>query len=243
MQAVASRNTVAFHTEDFDGPLDLLLALIMKNKMKIYEIEIVTLIDQYLQVVQTLGPEHLDSASEFVSMAAHLVQVKSALLLPKSEEGERLREELTGLLVEYSACKEVAAKMRDMYGRVFLAVREPLPFETDERYTFEHDLQELTEAFGLSQNRRHIRQAPSQEQFNELVAAPFVSVSSRVIGVLRSLLTGRAGRLRDLFVKGRSRSETVATFLAVLELMREGRVSIDSEGRMEVQNRKTRKKA
>ncbi len=240
MQAVQSHSAMAFHTEDFDGPLDLLLALVIKNKMKIYEIEILTLIDQYLEVVDTTGPEHLDNASEFITMAAHLVQMKSALLLPKSDEGDRMREELTGLLVEYSACKEVAAKLKDMYGKVFLAVREPLPYEGDSAYTFQHELQELTKALGASVGRRSLKSAPERERFTELVAAPFVSVSSRVIHVLRGLTTGKVALLKELFVKGRSRSETVATFLALLELVRGGRVQIDEEGKMKVLHRHAR---
>ena len=89
METGRARGAMEFHTEDFDGPLDLLLALVAKNKMKIYEIEILTLIDQYLAVVGQPGPDKLDGASEFITMAAHLVQMKSSLLLPRSDEGER----------------------------------------------------------------------------------------------------------------------------------------------------------
>ncbi len=243
MEAVRSYTAVAFHTEDFEGPLDLLLALVSKNKMKIYEIEILTLIDQYLEVVDNIGAEHLDSASEFISMAAHLVQMKSTLLLPKSDEGERMREELTGLLIEYSACKEVAAKLREMYGKVFLAVREPAQYESDTAYAFEHDWQELGRAFGESLGRRSHKRTPQHEQFTDIVAAPFVSVSSRVVHVLRRIVTGRVQQLKELFVKGRSRSETVATFLALLELVRGGRVQIDEDGRLEVNKKRMRQKA
>ncbi len=238
MQVVSTPGSVAFHTEDFDGPLDLLLAIVAKNKMKIYEIEILTLIDQYLQVMQDIGSAHLDSTSEFISMAAHLVQMKSALLLPKSEEGERMREELSGLLIEYSACKKVAAQLREMHGRVFWAVREPMPCEADSLYTFVHDLQDLTTAFRMGLTKRDLKQTPSREQFNDLVAAPFVSVSSKVIYVLRTLLRGHAHCLQELFTKGKSRSETVATFLALLELVREGRVQIEQDSRLHVHHQK-----
>ena len=100
--------TITFKLEDFEGPLDLLLYLVSKNKMNIYNIEIVALIDQYVSMVNGLPVYQMESASEFIEMAARLVQMKSYFLLPKSEEAERMKEELTGMLVEYSACKEVA---------------------------------------------------------------------------------------------------------------------------------------
>ena len=128
-----------FKVEDFEGPLDLLLSLVIKNQMNLYDIEIVSLIDQYLSVVQGISPEQMDAASEFIEMAARLVQMKSFLLLPKSEEAERMKEELTGLLVEYSLCKQVAASLKDLAQGVFVAVRQPQPIESRTEYTLAHD--------------------------------------------------------------------------------------------------------
>ncbi len=226
---------IQYHIEEFTGPLDLLLALIAKNKMSIYDIEIHTLIDQYLEVVnsaerQASEDEALEALSEFIAMAARLVQMKSQLLLPRSDEGERMREELTGLLVEYSACKEVAARLAEMAGDVFLAVRAPLAIELDSTYKGSHAPAELAAAIERMGGRRHSRRVPQREQFDDIVAAPFVSVAGRVIHVLRGLVTGKVNAMRQLFAGSRSRSETVATFLALLELMRGGRVSVDDEG-------------
>lgn len=220
---------IQFRLEEFEGPLDLLLALVAKNKMSIYEIEILTLIDQYLDVVGELRPEALESASEFIGMAARLVQMKSSLLLPKSEEAERIREELTGLLVEYSACKQVAGQLKLMAEGIFIAVRSPLEIELDSTYTRQHQPQELSAAFATIMGRSVARQVPSQERFEEIVAAPFVSVTGRVIQVLKGLMTGRVNSLRQLFQRGASRGETVATFLAVLELIRGGRIRIGEQ--------------
>lgn len=233
---------VQFHLEDFEGPLDLLLALVAKNKKSIYEIEILTLIDQYLAVVGRPGPGAMDSTSEFISMAARLVQMKSYLLLPKSEEAERMREELTGLLVEYSACKQVAGELGEMAKNVYIAVREPMEVECDQTYMGRHPLSDLSAAFMVAMGRSTARRVPKQEQFDELVAAPFVSVSSRVIHVLRGLVTGKVQKLKGLFAGARSRSETVATFLALLELVRGGRVEIDDEERLSVKKRRTGQK-
>lgn len=225
-----------FHLEDFNGPLDLLLALIAKNKMSIYDIEILTLIDQYLAIIGQPGPQLMDSTSEFITMAARLVQMKSQLLLPRSEEAARAREELTGLLVEYSACKRVAGQLGEMAKGIFIAVRAPMVVELDTEYRGRHQPQQLADAYRAMMGRSIARRVPRQEQFDELVAAPFVSVTGRIIHVLRGLVTGKINGLRELFHGSKSRSETVATFLAVLELMRGGRITIDDNERVIVQN-------
>ena len=117
---------MTFSLADFEGPLDLLLALISKNKMNIYDIRIMELIDQYLAVVQEGRDGGMEAASEFIEMAARLIYMKSVFLLPRTEEQERLKEELTGQLVEYSACKAVAARLGERARQVFLAVRAPM---------------------------------------------------------------------------------------------------------------------
>src|SRR5699024_8664148 len=116
---VTLQDTLTFKLEDFEGPLDLLLYLVGKNKMNLYDVNIMELIDQYTAAIRTLEQNRMEVSSEFIDMAAHLVQMKSALLLPHSPEAERMKEELTGRLIEYSACKEVAARLggraRDLF--------------------------------------------------------------------------------------------------------------------------------
>ena len=218
--------TLYFHMEEFDGPLDLLLALVVKNKMTLDEIEILSLIDQYLEVVNSWGKKDPDAASEFIEMASRLVQMKSYFLLPKSEEAERLREELTGMLVEYSLCRQVAAKLRVMAEGTFTAVRAPAEIEPDHEYRLRHDVYLLERAYNALEGRSVRRREPDADRFDPIVTAPFVSVTSRIVRVLRDLVTGRAKSLRQLFPRTAGRSQTVATFLAVLELVRAGRVEI-----------------
>lgn len=227
--------TIQFQIEDFTGPLDLLLALVQKNKKSIYDIEIATLIDQYLEIVGDMGEEDMESASEFIAMAARLVQMKSYLLLPKSDEADRMRQELTGLLVEYGACKEVAGQLGKMAEGVYIVVRKPLEIEFDSTYTGRHEVVELTSAFSGMMGRSAARRVPRQEQFEEIVAAPFVSVASRALGVLRGLKNGTLRRLREVFVRCKTRSETVATFLALLELIRGGRITIEDTEEISLQ--------
>lgn len=226
--------TLTFKLEEFEGPLDLLLYLIGKNKMNLYDVAILDLIDQYTALINGLTTNRLEVASEFIEMAARLVQMKSFLLLPRSEEAERLREELTGQLIEYSACKEIAKKMGKMAAETFVAVRTPMQVEFDSTYTLRHEQELLEQAWNSLMGRSARRQQPSQERFEPLVTAPFVSVASRVVYVLRTLVAGKANKLRSLFAPHDSRSQTVATFLAILELVRAGRVTIEDDETLSV---------
>ncbi|MDO5603183.1 MAG: segregation/condensation protein A [Oscillospiraceae bacterium] len=220
---------LTFKLTDFEGPLDLLLALIAKNKMNIYEIEIVSLIDQYLSVVSQDEEAGMDEASEFIEMAARLVYMKSVFLLPREEEQERLREELTGILVEYSACKAVAAKLGQRAQKVYFAVRPPAEMELEADYKLRHDPALLREAYEALSGKKSRQKQPRQEQFEPIVAAPVVSVSSRIVHLMRNLMKKPFCRLQEFFKRSSGRSELVATFLAVLELVRAGRVVIDEE--------------
>ena len=145
-----------------------------------------------------------------------------------------MKEELTGQLIEYSACKAIAKKMGEAAARTFAAVREPMQMEFDNTYTLKHEPFLLEQAWNALMGRGLRRAQPSQERFEPLVTAPFVSVASRVVHVLRSLVTGKVSRLRSLFPKQDSRSQTVATFLAVLELVRAGRVTIGDDETLSV---------
>ena len=234
-------DSLTFKLEDFEGPLDLLLYLVSKNKMNIYDVNIVALIDQYLIVIRSVD-DRLDAGSEFIEMAARLVQMKSFFLLPKSEEAERIKAELTGMLVEYSLCKQVAAQLRTMADGVYTAVREPADVDLDPAYRLHHDVYVLEEAYNSLQGRGLRRRAPDPERFEPIVQAPFVSVNARILYVLRSLKTGRRERLSELFDKNAGRSQTVATFLAVLELMRGGRVTIRPDGVLQL-HKTTRRSA
>ena len=221
---------LTFKIEDFEGPLDLLLYLVGKNKMNLYDVNIMALIDQYTAAIQTMQAHHLDIASEFIDMAAHLVQMKSALLLPRSPEAERMKAELTGRLIEYSTCKEVAARLGSRARDLYTAVRQPMPLVGTAEYTRPHSPAALVQAWYGLMGRSLRKRKPTQERFEPLVTAPFVSVSSRVTHMLRGLLKGTLARMGQLFSREESRSTNVATFLALLELVRAGRVTIGEGG-------------
>ncbi len=142
------------------------------------------------------------------------------------------------MLVEYSLCKEVAGKLKKMGEGVYHAVRAPLEVQFDTEYRLRHDVYLLENAYNALQGRSIKKRAPQQERFEPLTTAPFVSVGSRIITVLRGLVTGRVKRLRQLFQKDGSRSQTVATFLAVLELVRAGRIEISGDETLTVKRKR-----
>ena len=223
-------DALTFQVQDFEGPLDLLLYLVGKNKMNLYDINIMELIDQYTQAIQTMQQNRMELASEFIDMAAHLVQMKSALLLPRSPEAERMKAELTGRLIEYSTCKEVAAQLGSRARDLYTAVRAPMPLEGAAEYSRPQDPQRLVQAWFSLMGRSLRKRKPSQERFEPLVATPFVSVASRVSHMLRGLLRGSLRRMEQLFSPQESRSTNVATFLALLELIRAGRIQVQGDG-------------
>ena len=225
-------DNLTFELTDFEGPLDLLLHLISKNKMQIADIPIVSLIDQYLELVNSSANTGLDKTSEFIEMAAKLVYMKSVFLLPRSEEQELLRQELTGMLIEYSVCKRIASELGVMAEGVYLRVRKPLELEFDMNYQQNHNIKVLHDAYVALQGKCVRRVEPQQEQFDAIVTAPFVSVAGRVIYVLRGVITGKVKYFRNLFDKNSEKSESVATFLAVLELVKSGRISMDDNEKL-----------
>ena len=224
--------TLTFKIEDFEGPLDLLLYLVGKNKMNLYEINIMELIEQYTAAIQTMQADHMELSSEFIDMAAHLVQMKSALLLPRSPEAERMKAELTGRLIEYSTCKKVAAELGSRARDLYTAVRTPQKLEAPAEYSRKQDPDRLVQAWYSLMGRSLRRKKPTQERFEPLVTAPFVSVASRVAHMLRGMLKGSLHKMSQLFSSEESRSTNVATFLALLELIRAGRATTDNRGEL-----------
>ena len=225
---------LTFHLEDFDGPLELLLALVAKHKMDLHNIPILELIDQYTATVARADPDP-EAASAFIEMAARLVEMKSYLLLPRSEEGERMKQEFTGQLIEYDQCRRMAALLRQKAEAAPVFVRPPMEMEFDNTYDLHHAPQVLADYWAVLSGRTKLRREPTQQQFEPLVTAPMVSVTSRVVYILRHLIAGTAAKMSQLFSRQQTRSTNVATFLALLELVRGGRVKLDDEGWLTMQ--------
>ena len=220
---------LSYKLEVFEGPLDLLLSLISKNKLNIYDIPIAELLDQYMEQIRLMKEENMDVASEFLEMAARLVHIKSVSLLPKREnEEEELKRELTGQLIEYQLCKQIAAKMAAQvsFDRI---VRDTADIPADLTYKRKHDPQDLVRAYlnAIGRGKRFL--PPPKERFTEIVARRFVSVSSQIVFVLKKLLKKREIGFNKLFEGKTDSSERVAAFLAILELVKGKRVRVDGD--------------
>ena len=151
--------TLSYKLEVFEGPLDLLLTLIAKNKLNIYDIPITLLLEQYMEQIERMQSENLDIASEFLEMAARLVHIKSVSLLPKREEEEALRRELTGQLLEYQQCRETAEKLRAMVSFDRL-VRPQSKIPADHAYKRHHAPEEMLAAYLSAMGRKRPRRFP-----------------------------------------------------------------------------------
>lgn len=221
--------TLSYKLEVFEGPLDLLLTLIAKNKLNIYDIPITLLLEQYMEQIERMQSENLDIASEFLEMAARLVHIKSVSLLPKREEEEALRRELTGQLLEYQQCRETAEKLRAMVSFDRL-VRPQSKIPADHAYKRHHAPEEMLAAYLFAMGRKRRLAPPTAEAFSGIVAKPVVSVASQIVFVLRSLWKRRRVPFRELFRGKRDSSERIAAFLAVLELVKGRRLRVEGDG-------------
>lgn len=222
-------NTISYKIEGFEGPLDLLLQLIARNKLNIYDIPLLTLIDQYLEQIELFKSEEMEIESEFLEMAARLLYIKTVSLLPKHEEVVKLKEELTGELLEYMVCKQVAVQLGAMQSGFDSFVRKPEELCFDNTYELIHQKDVMYLSYLAAVGRGQRKLPPSTAPFAKIVAKKIVAVSTKIVFVIRNLWNGSNRKLVSLYKTADSRSELVATFLAVLELCKANRVRVDGE--------------
>lgn len=215
---------------EFDAPLDLILHLISKHKLDIVDIDISSLLDQYLLIIEGWQETDLEVSSEFLAMASRLVYMKTVNLLPKHEaEIEQLKKELAGQLIEYRIIKVAAELLQqeNQYHDIF--VRQPLEIELDNTYNHLHSANLLYNALVDAMGRDSKKKPPSSDRFENIVSHPIVSVSSKIISIMRILRVSSSVTLQELFDLEQGRSALVATFLAVLELLKSGRLALEQE--------------
>jgi len=217
---------LSFKLPVFEGPLDMLLHLIRKDKLNIYDIQISRLLEQYMEYIGKMSELDMDIASEFLEMAARLIYMKTVSLLPKQDEIEQLKTELTGQLLEYQVCQQMAALLAKQAGGFDHFVRKPAKIERDPSYLVRHQVAQLYDAFLAAAGKRGRKLPPPPTAFKGIVARQIVSVSSKIIFILRMLKTNSTVKFRSLFQKAKSKSELVATFLALLELIKAKRITV-----------------
>lgn len=222
-----------FHLQNFDGPLDLLLHLIAKNKVSIYDIPIAEILDQYMEVLHTARDMDMDVAGDFVAMAAQLVYIKSKMLLPKHEEDEDEdpRAGLVEMLLEYQRMKEVMPYFREKgeIGRdIFVKPPELLRDAPPPEY--HQSVDDLVRAADRMLQKTYRRVPPPASAFTGIVGREPVPVATRITSILKRFFKSAKLSFLRLFDDAQSRSEIVATFLAVLELSKTRRIHLEGEG-------------
>ncbi len=232
---------LSFRVEAYEGPLDLLLTLIKKNKVNIYDIPISEILEQYLKVLEEMERFDLEVSSEFLVLAATLLQIKSRMLLPvdeEEEEGEDPREELVRRLIEYKRFKEKAEYLRGRenigYTRFYKAPeyieRPTIPFDYS-KVTAEN----LLISYKVSYMKLERKLPPPKQSFEGIVGHERVSVRSRVKNIWKKLIKMGKTKFMDLFGSVKSRPEAVASFLAVLELIKLKKIMVEeADGEIEL---------
>lgn len=220
---------ITFKLESFEGPLDLLLHLISKHKLNINDIPITALVEQYISYINDMAENNMEIAGEFLEMAARLIYIKTVSLLPSNKEAEEMKKELQGKLIEYSLCKKAAELLKLKYQGNNIFVRNPLPVETDITYRLIHSTDELIQSYKNLNFRKSENKPVEVSAFSGIVSHKIVSVTSKIIFILRRLYTTGKVRTDTLYEKIHDRSERVATFLAVLELTKSGRIFLNDD--------------
>ena len=220
--------------EDFTGPLDLILHLLSKNKMEIKDIQISLILDQYLEWMNRRRELDLEVASEFVSMASYLIYIKTRMLLSiQDEEALSEMEQLIATLEarqrseNYLKIKAVVPSLDDRYryGRDYLT-KVPEAIQPDKTYRYVHQKEDLLRAMNAVLTRADHRLPPPMAAFQGIVGREPYPVAEKAAELLDRIFRAGMTRFRALFRGSRSRSEVVATFLAVLELCRAHRLRL-----------------
>lgn len=212
--------------EDFVGPLDLILHLLSKNKMEIKDIQISLILDQYLEWMHKRKELDLEVASEFVTMASHLIYIKTRMLL--SVHDEEVMSEMEQLIASleahqrnenYLKIKQMIPVLDDHYQRgCDYIAKVPEPIQTDKSYCYVHKKEDLLKAMNMVLRRIDHKLPPPVSAFEGIVGREPYPVTDKAGEIIHRLIQFGVTRFQALFKGNRSRSEVVATFLAVLEL-------------------------
>ena len=225
-------------TEDFDGPLDLILLLLSKNKIEIQDVSITAILEQYLAWMEEMKRLDMEIASEFIAMASHLMLIKTKMLLSAAEQAEALSEmeQLIQSLQERQRQEALdrirsAASVLEQRNELGLGLftKAPEPYQRDRSYRYRHEPADLLRAFETMSERSKKLLPPPRASFEGIVGREPYPVTKKTAELLKKLLLRGVSRLRRLFAGSRSRSEIVATFLAVLELCKSNAVELDEE--------------
>lgn len=228
--------------EVFDGPLDLLLHLIEKNKVDIFDIPIVIITEQYLEYVSNMDTKDMDVMSEFLVMAATLVRIKSKMLLPAEEEHEEEtedpRQELVERLLEYKMYKYASFELKDRQvdaGKVFY--KEPTLPEEVKNYKEDVDYDDLLSDVTLTK-LQNIFDSVMQKQVDKIdpIRSSFgkiekeeINIEDHMIFLEEYAMLHGTFSFRKILENGKGKSYIIVTFLGILEMMKTGKIRIEQK--------------
>lgn len=224
--------------EDFEGPLDVIFLLLSKNKIEIQDVSITAILEQYLAYLDEMKQLDMQIASEFITMASHLMLIKTKMLLSAAEQAEaeseldQLRQSLLERrrreAMEQIRQAIVQLEPRNEIGRCIFT-KEPEPLPKEKTYRYQHSTADLLRALDLISERNQRQLPPPTANFKGIVAKEPYPVNRKAGEVLRQLVLRGVERLKSLFRGNKSRSEIVATFLAILELCKTNSVVLEDD--------------
>lgn len=226
---------LSFKVGSFEGPLDLLISLIGKKKIEVWDIHVSEILEQYMAYLARMREMDMEISSAFLAMASNLIYIKSRMLLPHLQESEEEdpRAELARSLQEYQLAKEGAQVLHERYdqaGTAFVREQDLQPAAEARPEDGEFLVSDLLEAFRGVLVRTRRRLPPPIQSFNGIVGKEPVPVGERIRSILLSLRRYGIIKFGTLFRRAKSRSEIVATFLAVLELTKDKKIHISDVG-------------
>ena len=224
--------------EDFEGPLDVIFLLLSKNKIDIQDVSITAILEQYLAYLEEMKRLDMEIASEFISMASHLMLIKTKMLLSAAEaaEAESELDLLRQSLIERQR-KEAMEQIRSAItfleplnevGRCIFT-KDPEPLRRDLTYRYQHEPSDLLRALDEITERNQRRLPPPTVNFKGIVGKEPYPVARKAGEVIRALVLRGVERLKNLFRGNKTRSEIVATFLAILDLCKTNSVTLEDD--------------
>ena len=224
--------------EDFEGPLDVIFLLLSKNKIEIQDVSITAILEQYLAYLDEMKRLDMEIASEFITMASHLMLIKTKMLLSAAEAAEAeseldlLRQSLIDRqrkeAMEQIRIAITVLEPRNDVGRC-LFVKEPEPLRRGTTYRYQHSPEDMLRALDNIAERNQRRLPPPTVNFKGIVGKEPYPVTKKASYLVRTLVLRGIQRLKSLFKGNRSRSEVVATFLALLELCKTNSVVLEDD--------------
>ena len=226
-------DAINYRLETFEGPLDLLLSLIQKNKMSIDDIQINVICEQYMQYIEEAQSLDMELASEFIVMASELMLIKSKLLLPKPEEEEEdPRAALADALLKFQQAKEAAKKMALLYPRFSGRLEKDTDeISIDKSFVLDQEVESLCLAVRRIITFNENRPKVERSVFTPMISSPIVPVEVKITGILNRMSKKKATSLGELLDDSVSLPDMIAIFLGVLELIKIRKILIfNTEG-------------